>query len=87
MKKDFSDKVKHITLNIRNIREEKNYSQEYMAMRMRISQNAYSKIELSNSKLTVSRLIEIATILDINICNLLDPDTPPVEYQTVDNPK
>ena len=86
MKKDFSDKVKQITQNIRNIREQKSYSQEYMAMRMGVSQNAYSKIELSNSKLTVSRLIEIADILEVHIFELLDPGNQQTKYQIIQNP-
>ncbi|MEO3403280.1 helix-turn-helix transcriptional regulator [Mucilaginibacter sp. CAU 1740] len=51
---------------IRHLRETKNYSQEYMAAKMRMSQNSYSKIELNYSKLTVDRLIQIARLLDID---------------------
>ena len=49
----------------------KGYSQEYMAFRLDISQNAYSKLERGETKLTVRRFYEIAEILEISIDNLL----------------
>lgn len=65
------NKVKIVAKNIREIRESKKYTQEYLAAKLRISQNAYSKIELGYSRLTVNRLIQIAEILDVEIINLL----------------
>jgi transcriptional regulator with XRE-family HTH domain len=37
-----------------------------------ISQNAYSKIELGYTKITVERLFHIAYILDVDIYELID---------------
>lgn len=41
-----NDQLRFITLHIRRTRTEKNIKQEYMAAKLGISQNAYSKIEL-----------------------------------------
>jgi transcriptional regulator with XRE-family HTH domain len=57
--------------HIRQLRISKNYSQEYMAAKMHISQNAYSKIELNYSRMTVDRLIDIAKILDTDAPTLM----------------
>lgn len=61
-----------IATKIRTIREAKNYSQFYMAYKLNISQNTFSKIELGHVKLTVARLIEIARILEIDVPDLLN---------------
>ncbi len=56
---------------IRIVRQLKGYSQEYMAMRLGISQNAYSKLERGKIKLNNQRVIEISGILEIPTYNLL----------------
>lgn len=56
---------------IRQRRESLNYSQEYMAAKMAIGQNAYSKIELGSSKLTVERLLDICELLELDAGRLL----------------
>lgn len=66
-----NQQIRMITSNIRKRREELAYSQEYMAMKMQISQNCYSKIELGNSKLTVERLLTICSILGVEAINVL----------------
>jgi transcriptional regulator with XRE-family HTH domain len=63
-----------ITLNIRNRRMLNNYCQEYVAGQLNISQNAYSKLELGYSQLTVNRLFQIAKILEISVTDLLKVD-------------
>ncbi|MDB5030131.1 helix-turn-helix transcriptional regulator [Mucilaginibacter sp.] len=67
-------KLRAIAASIRKKREFKNYSQEYMAYKLDISQNAYSKIELGYTKITLERLFQIAEVLDINVSELIDPD-------------
>jgi transcriptional regulator with XRE-family HTH domain len=64
-------KVKQITDNIRTLRENRNYSQEYMASRLHISQNTYSKLELGYTALTLERLILIAGVLNVDIISLV----------------
>lgn len=48
-----------------------NYSQDYIAGILSISQNAYSKIELGYSKISVDRLGEIAEIFNVEPKTLL----------------
>ncbi|ASU33336.1 helix-turn-helix domain-containing protein [Mucilaginibacter xinganensis] len=67
-------KTKQIVSNIRKIREFRNYTQDYLAAKLRISQNAYSKIELGYSSITLNRLIEIAGILEFELEDLIRAD-------------
>ncbi|SFA58562.1 Helix-turn-helix [Pedobacter suwonensis] len=64
-------KTREVVGNIRKIREYRYYTQEYLAAKLKISQNAYSKIELGYSKLTIDRLFHIAMILKVEAANLL----------------
>lgn len=59
--------------SIKKFRELRNYTQEYMAEMLGISQNAYSKIENGRTRLTTDRLKKIAGILEISVFLLLDP--------------
>ncbi|MBB6499773.1 helix-turn-helix domain-containing protein [Pedobacter cryoconitis] len=63
-----------VAVNIRKIREFRNYTQDYLAAKLSISQNAYSKIELGYSKLTVERLFQIAVILEVKVIQLICMD-------------
>ena len=67
-------KIKAIAANIRKTREKRNYTQEYLAYKLSISQNAYSKIELGYTKITLERLFQIADILEIDAIALLSSD-------------
>lgn len=68
------DKADLIAGNIRRAREYRNYTQEYLAYKLSISQNAYSKIELGHTKLTVDRLFQIADVLDIEPVVMMKPE-------------
>jgi len=65
-------KIKAIAANIRLKREYRNYTQEYLAAKLDISQNAYSKIELGYTKITVERLFQIADVLEFDVAELID---------------
>jgi transcriptional regulator with XRE-family HTH domain len=67
-------KIKAIAANIRHKREQRNYTQEYLAYKLNISQNAYSKIELGYTKITVERLFQIADVLEFDVVDLIKPD-------------
>jgi transcriptional regulator with XRE-family HTH domain len=56
---------------IRLQRLKKGYSQSYMAYCLEISQNAYSKIELDRTDLTLSRILAIANVLEVPVAHLL----------------
>ena len=64
-------KTKAVVANIRKVREFRNYTQDYLAAKLEISQNAYSKIELGYSSITLNRLVEIAEILEIELVDLI----------------
>ena len=68
-------KMKAIAANIRGKREYRNFTQEYLALKLNISQNAYSKIELGYTKITVERLFQIADILEMDILDFINIDT------------
>jgi len=70
-KEVISNKIKAVAVNVRKIREYRNYTQEYLAMKLAISQNAYSKIELGYTKITLERLYQIAQILEVDLIELI----------------
>ena len=74
MKETLESKIRSVAVNIRKIREAKKYTQDYMAVKLAISQNAYSKIELGYTKITVERLFQIAQILDVDPVDLISPN-------------
>ena len=67
-------RTKIVAGNIRKIREFRNYTQDYLAAKLGISQNAYSKIELGYSKLTLERLFQIAAILEVEVMQVISFD-------------
>jgi transcriptional regulator with XRE-family HTH domain len=71
MKDALNNRTKHVAENIRKVREYRNYTQEYLAAKLCISQNAYSKIELGYTKITVDRLLHIAEILETDPYQLI----------------
>ena len=58
-------------LRIKRIREFRNYTQQYLADKLDISQNAYSKIENGTTKLTIDRLEQVAKLLDVPVESIL----------------
>ena len=57
---------------IRRFRELREYSQEYMANKLEITQSAYGKIENESVKITIERLQKIAEILNVELSNLIN---------------
>lgn len=64
--------VKLVAENIRNTRVGLAYSQEYLAAKLNVSQNTYSKIELGYVKLTLDRFIKICCVLEIDPAGLIN---------------
>ncbi|SFC97190.1 helix-turn-helix transcriptional regulator [Flavobacterium phragmitis] len=56
---------------IRNIRELKNYTQEYMAERLGVTQAGYSKIEKGKTSLSYEKLVDIGKILDVTVEDII----------------
>ena len=61
--------------NIKSIRELKNFTQEYMAEKLGITQAGYSKIESGATKTSYSKIIDIAKILEVETEELLAFDS------------
>ena len=61
-----------VTGKIRERREKLNYTQAYVASKLGISQNAYSKIESGQTNFTVKRLYEIVRILESNVLDFIN---------------
>ncbi len=59
---------------IRKIREVKGYSQEYMALKLELSQRAYSRMEKGETKLSWERIKDISTVLEIDPVELVSAD-------------
>lgn len=59
---------------IRKYRELRNFTQDYVAKEMGISQNAYSKIENNQTQLTVKHIKILSRVLEISILDLLKDD-------------
>ncbi|MFC6096510.1 helix-turn-helix domain-containing protein [Flavobacterium qiangtangense] len=57
---------KSVYKNIYGKRSQKNYTQEYMAAQLSMTQTHYSKIERSVIDISVYKLIEIGKILNID---------------------
>lgn len=73
MKMISENRMRLIIKAIRQRRESLGYSQEYMAAKMQMGQNCYSKIELCQSKLTVDRLLTICGLLELDTRTILTP--------------
>jgi len=57
---------------IRHFRQQKDYSQEYMARELGLTQTSYSKIEKNASEASLDRLHKIAEILEVKLGDLLN---------------
>jgi transcriptional regulator with XRE-family HTH domain len=64
--------IKKIGERVKNVREQRNYSQQYVASKLGVSQKAYSKIETGETKLSVDNLLKLTEILDTSVNELLD---------------
>jgi transcriptional regulator with XRE-family HTH domain len=58
--------------NIKKIRELKNYTQSYMASQLDLSIGGYGKIERDETDIRLSRLNEIAKVLETNLVTILE---------------
>lgn len=56
---------------IKKIRELRNFTQEYMADRLEMTQAGYSKIERGQTDLSMSKLDEIAKVLEVRVEDIL----------------
>jgi transcriptional regulator with XRE-family HTH domain len=66
--------IQQAETKIKQIRELKNFTQEYMAQQLGLSTRAYSKIETGETQLTINRLNEISAILGVQPMEVLGFD-------------
>lgn len=66
--------MKDISEKIRQLRFALGYSQEFVATKLKITQQAYSNIESNPQKVSLERLYQLAEILKVNICDLIGED-------------
>lgn len=67
--------MKEYSMRIRKFRQLQDFSQEFMAMKMGITMSAYSKIERGKTELTLFRLSQIASVLEVDIIDFLREST------------
>lgn len=67
---------------IKELREERNWSQEQMAERLGMSKNGYAKIERGESLPSLERLDEIAKVFDVSVLELIRVSDKNVVLQT-----
>ncbi len=68
--------------NIRNLRTEQGYSQDWMGKRLGLTQNGYSLIEAGKRGLSYKLLNQIAIIFGLDVINLI---TYPEKWGPVDS--
>lgn len=60
---------------IRNLREDHDYSQAYVAYILNVGQRTYSDYELGNTRIPLDSMIKLAKLYDVDmnyICDLSD---------------
>jgi transcriptional regulator with XRE-family HTH domain len=67
------------------LRELRNYTQEYVADELGISQNAYSLLENGKTAMRVEQLLVLAKVLDTDPNELLSPNPPVININNTDN--
>src|ERR1700760_3350964 len=65
---------------LRLLREFRNYSQEYIAEKLGITQNAYSRIENNQTRITAERLGKLAEILQVPPMERLSEKEPVIYF-------
>ncbi|MBR1514947.1 MAG: helix-turn-helix transcriptional regulator [Bacteroidales bacterium] len=58
-------------IKLREIREQRNLSQEETAEKMHISQSAYARFELTKTKIDLERLEKFASVMGMSIIDVL----------------
>jgi transcriptional regulator with XRE-family HTH domain len=70
-----------IGVMIRKLREDKNISQETMALELDLSQSNYGRLEKDDKRLTIPKLQKISEVLKISISYLFNEQSSKVIHQ------
>jgi transcriptional regulator with XRE-family HTH domain len=74
--------MNNIGTKIRKIREEKNISQEEMALELETAQSNYGRLEKDDKRLNVPKLIKIAETLKVTVAHLFNEQASKIINQT-----
>jgi len=78
MKKTHSNAALNVGERIKKARENKNYSEEYMAAQLGMQQGGFSRLEKKTDEITLGELYAIASILEKPVTDFL-PETPALQ--------
>ena len=73
--------MNNIGNKIRILREQKGYSQESLAQELGLTQPSYARLEKQDERISITRLMQIATILKTTVAELIDEKTQKVINQ------
>ncbi len=73
--------MNEIGTRIKKLREEKNISQEKMALELELTQSNYGRLEKDDKRLTVPKILKISEVLSVNISYLFNEQTAKVIHQ------
>lgn len=85
MEKSSETGIRAVIQNLRRVREFKGYSQEYVAFKLAVSQNAYSKIELGHSNLSLEKYYMICAALEVDPADLIKAELPELSATETEN--
>lgn len=71
--------------NIKTIRESKNFTAEYLATQLGISQPAYSKKENGETEFTLPELVKVSEALEVPLVKIIDLDLARIINNTQNN--
>ncbi|MBL7838302.1 MAG: helix-turn-helix transcriptional regulator [Bacteroidetes bacterium] len=85
----FDKQLKQMCNRIKNYREIKGFSQDYMSLKLNISSSSYSRIERGEVQLTVPKLLQISELLGVRYNHIIEgePSEPILPVSDSDNPK
>ncbi len=66
---------------IKKMREEKNISQEKMALELDLTQSNYGRLEKDDRRLTVPKVLKISEVLNVSVSYLFNEQTSKVIHQ------
>jgi transcriptional regulator with XRE-family HTH domain len=68
------DIMQNIGMKIRKLRERRNFTQEYVAQKLKMTAAGYSKIERDVTDVTMGKLQIIANVLELEVRQILEFD-------------
>ncbi len=72
--------ISKIGKNIKKFRELKNYTQEYMASQLEMTQGGYGKIERGDTDISLSKIESISKVLEISLFDIIGFDEKKLIY-------